>query len=248
MDNLRLGLVQYAPTWCDPAASMDSLVRLLADAPNTDLLVLPEMSFTGFTMEADKAVLPDTVLERLSGIARERKTGIVYGAMEDGRNRAVLLDRSGRRIGSYDKRHLFSLGREHRSYRPGDAPVDWVFEDWRIRPAICYDLRFPYHFWNGAPSYDLILVPACWPDSREHHWKTLITARAIENQAWVAGVNRIGDEPRLSYNGASRVVGPMGNAVLDAESREGIHVVEITRSEVEITRGRYPFLTDRIEP
>jgi predicted amidohydrolase len=248
MNLLRLGLVQYVPTWCDPVSSLESLERLLAHAPATDLLVLPEMSFTGFTMDAQNAVLPSSVLERLSGIALERKTGIVYGAVEDGSNRAVLLDREGRRTGSYDKRHLFSLGSEPLHYRPGAAPADWVFEDWRIRPAICYDLRFPYHFWNGADSYDLILVPACWPSSREPHWKTLLTARAIENQAWVAGVNRLGEEPGLSYSGASRVVSPAGKPVLEAEASEGVHVVEIARSEVATTRNRYPFLADRLDP
>ena len=248
MDLLRLGLVQYAPTWCDPASSLGSLERLLEVAPDTDLLVLPEMSFTGFTMDAEQATLPAAIVARLSEIARQRKTGIVYGAVEDGRNRSILLDREGRRTGSYAKRHLFSLGSEPHHYRPGIALANWLFEDWRIRPAICYDLRFPYHFWNGAGSYDLILVPACWPSSREQHWKTLLTARAIENQAWVAGVNRLGQEPRLSYSGASRTVSPLGNPVLEAESREGVHVVEIDRSEVATTRRRYPFLSDRIEP
>ena len=248
MDLLRLGIVQYSPTWCDPASSLESLERLLVDAPATDLLVLPEMSFTGFTMDPSMATLPSSVLERLSAIARERRTGIVYGAVEDGRNRAVLLDREGRRSGTYDKRHLFSLGGEPRHYRPGGPPSDWIFEDWRIRPAICYDLRFPYHFWTEAGSYDLILVPACWPSSREQHWKTLLTARAIENQAWVAGVNRLGDEPRLSYWGASRVVSPLGIPILETDSREGVHLAQILRSEVVSTRTRYPFLQDRIEP
>lgn len=248
MDTLRLGLVQYAPTWCDPLSSLESFERLLADAPPTDLLALPEMSFTGFTMDAEKATLSASVASRISDIARNRKTGIVYGAVEEGHNRAVLLDREGNRAGSYDKRHLFSLGDEPHHYRPGSAPANWIFEDWRIRPAICYDLRFPYHFWDGARSYDLILVPACWPSSREQHWKTLLAARAIENQAWVAGINRLGEEPRLSYGGASRVVSPQGRILLEADAREGIHVVEIHRSEVATTRGRYPFLTDRTEP
>lgn len=246
MDTLRLGLVQYAPTWCDPVSSMESLRRLLENAPATDLLVLPEMSFTGFTMDAEKATLPAEILAELSCLARERETGIVFGAAEEGRNRAVLLDRQGRRAGSYDKRHLFSLGREPRHYRPGEAPADWSFEDWRIRPAICYDLRFPYHFWDRAESYDLIVVPACWPSSREPHWKALLAARAVENQAWVAGANRVGDEPRLSYGGASRVVSPMGEIVLEAEDREGIHVAEIRRSDVATTRRLYPFLADRL--
>jgi len=247
MDRLRLGLVQYAPVWCDPAASMDKLLALLREAPATDLLVLPEMSFTGFTMDAASAVPPPSVLERLSAIAGTRRTGIVYGAVEEGRNRIVLLDRSGARAGTYDKRHLFSLGDESRHYAPGSGVPDWNFEGWTIRPSICYDLRFPYHFWEGAERCDLALVPACWPGSRERHWKTLLAARAIENQMWVAGVNRIGEEPRLSYNGASMVLDPRGTPVLDAGNAEGIHVVEVDREMVASTRSRYPFLEDRLE-
>jgi len=247
MDRLRLGLVQYAPTWCDPAASLAKVVELLRLAPDTDLLVLPEMSLTGFTMDASKAALPPAILERISAIARDRKTGIVHGTVEDGRNRIVLLDRRGARAGTYDKRHLFSLGDESRHYAPGSDVPDWTFEGWTIRPSVCYDLRFPYHFWKGADRCDLALVPACWPGSRERHWKTLLAARAIENQVWVAGVNRIGAEPRLSYKGASTVLDPKGNPVLEAGDREGIHVVEIDRTAVSEARSRYPFLQDRLE-
>jgi predicted amidohydrolase len=246
MDRLRLGLVQYAPAWCDPAASLERFLELLREAPDTDLLVLPEMSLTGFTMDAAKAVLLPAVRERLSAIARERKTGIVYGSVEEGCNRIVLLDRRGARAGAYDKRHLFSLGDESRHYAPGSDVLDWTFEDWTIRPSICYDLRFPYHFWKGAERCDLALVPACWPGSRERHWKTLLAARAIENQMWVAGANRVGDEPRLSYTGASMVLDPRGTPVLEAGNAEGIHVVEIDRTAVSDARSRYPFLLDRI--
>jgi len=247
MDKLRLGLAQYAPVWCDPAASMDKLLGLLRAAPSTDLVVLPEMSFTGFTMDAAAAVLPGSVHGRLSELARERGTGIVYGSVEEGCNRIVLLDREGARTGTYDKRHLFSLGDESRHYAPGSEVLDWTFEGWTIRPSICYDLRFPYHYWKGAERCDLALVPACWPGSRERHWKTLLAARAIENQMWVAGVNRVGEEPRLAYNGASAVLDPRGTPVLEAGNAEGILVVEIDRAAVSDTRARYPFLRDRIE-
>jgi predicted amidohydrolase len=247
MDRLRLGLVQYAPIWCDPFASLEKLLALLGEAPATDLLVLPEMSFTGFTMDPAVAVLPPSAAERISGIALERRTGIVYGSVEEGCNRIVLLDRQGERAGTYDKRHLFSLSDESRHYRSGGDAVDWAFEGWTIRPSICYDLRFPYHFWKGAERCDLALVPACWPGSRERHWKTLLAARAIENQMWVAGVNRIGEEPRLSYDGASMVLDPRGTPVLEAGKAEGIHVVEMDLAMVASTRSRYPFLEDRIE-
>jgi predicted amidohydrolase len=246
MDVLRLGLVQYDPVWCDPEASLARVVELLETSPPTDLLVLPEMSFTGFTMETDRSTLAEEFRAKVAELARRRETGIVYGGVEDGFNRASLLDREGRRIGTYDKRHLFSLGHEPHHYRPGPPPLDWEFEGWRIRPAICYDLRFPYHFWNGAEDYQLIIVPACWPGSRERHWKTLLAARAIENQSWIAGCNRIGAEPRLTYSGGSSVLDPSGQPVALAEDREEVLVTEIRMDLLESTRSRFRFLSDRL--
>lgn len=246
MDLLRLGVVQYAPAWCDPQASLERVRVLLDTAPPTDLLVLPEMSFTGFTMDTAKSTLTADFREEVAGLARSRSTGIVFGGVEDGFNRTYLLDRGGRRIGTYDKRHLFSLGHEPHHYRPGPPPTDWEFEGWRIRPAICYDLRFPYHFWNGAEDYHLILVPACWPASRERHWRTLLAARSIENQAWLAGCNRVGEEPRLSYSGASCVLDPSGQVVVDGMSTEAVLVAEISQTAVESTRSRFRFLSDRL--
>jgi predicted amidohydrolase len=246
MDILHVGLVQYAPVWCDPKASLDRIRTLLEVAPRTDLLVLPEMGLTGFTMEPERATLSEEIRQALSELARERETGIIYGAVEEGRNRAVLLGRDGNRLGAYDKRHLFSLGGESEHYVPGTETTIWNFGKWRIRPAICYDLRFPYQFWGEASDYDLIVVPACWPGSREANWKALLVARAIENQAWAVGVNRIGEEPKLRYRGASCAVDPLGSTVLDAQDREGIHVVQIEHGKVETARTRFPFLADRL--
>ena len=244
--SLRLGLVQYAPCWCDPSSSLEKVERLLESAPRTDLLVLPEMSFTGFTMDSARATLDPAFRLRIAELARKSGTGIVFCGVEDGFNRAWLVDREGAEQGTYDKRHLFSLGHEPHHYRPGPPPRDWDFEGWKIRPAICYDLRFPYHFWNGAADYHLVLVPACWPSSRERHWKTLLSARAIENQAWVAGCNRIGEEPRLAYSGASRVLDPSGAVVAQAEDREEVLVAEISLDTVDETRSRFRFLADRL--
>lgn len=246
MDTLRLGLVQYDPIWCDPSANRSKIESLLVEAPPTDLLVLPEMSLTGFCMDPARAHLEDVDHAWFAELARTRRTGIVYGCVEQGANRLVLLDRAGERRGAYDKRHLFGLGGEPSAYRPGAVRTDWSFEEWRIRPAICYDLRFGYHFAEGAEEIDLVVLPACWPSSRESHWRALLLARAIENQCFVAGVNRCGEEPQIRYQGASQVVDPNGTTVIDAGSGIGVFVASISRETVQRQRNRFPFLQDRL--
>lgn len=246
MDTLRLGLVQYDPVWCDPIANRSKIEGLLGLAPATDLLVFSEMSLTGFCMDPARTLLDDADHAWFADLARTRGTGVVYGCVEQGANRLVLLDREGNRAGTYDKRHLFGLGGEPSSYRPGAQRVDWRFEEWRIRPAICYDLRFGYHFAEGAEEIDLVVLSACWPASRENHWKTLLRARAIENQCFVAAVNRCGEEPQIRYQGASQVVDPNGAVVRDAGAEIGVFVSAISRESVQRQRIRFPFLQDRL--
>ena len=246
MEILRLGMLQYDPVWCDPVSNRRRIEELLVGLGPIDLLVLPEMSLTGFCMEATRAHLDDAYHAWFAELARSRSMGIVYGCVEQGGNRLVLLDRAGVRAGIYDKRHLFGLGGEPSSYRPGPELVDWVFEEWRIRPSICYDLRFTYHYWQGAEDIDLALVPACWPGSRESHWRSLLAARAIENQYFVAGVNRVGEEPQIRYRGGSMVVDPNGGVVCDGQAQVGVFIAEISRETVQRQRSRFPFLHDRL--
>lgn len=246
MEPLRLAMLQYDPIWCEPTANRARIEELLQGAGPIDLLVLPEMTLTGFCMDASRAHLSDEHHDWFAAMARARNMGVVYGCVEQGCNRLVLLDRSGQRLGSYDKRHLFGLGGEPSSYRPGETSVDWIFGSWRIRPSICYDLRFSYHYWEGAQEIDLALVSACWPAGRESHWRALLAARSIENQYFVAGVNRCGEEPQIRYQGASLLIDPNGVVVCDAKSEIGVFVTEISRETIRRQRDRYPFLPDRL--
>ena len=246
MDTLRLGMFQYDPVWCDAAANQQRIESLLQAAEVTDLLVFPEMTLTGFCMDASRAHLDASQHGWFADLARSRRSGVVYGCVEQGYNRLVLLDRTGTRTGSYDKRHLFGLGGEPSTYRPGAATEAWDFEGWRIRPSVCYDLRFGYHYWENASDIDLALVPACWTASRETHWRSLLVARAIENQFYVAGVNRTGEEPRIQYAGASLLVDPNGGVVRDAGSENGVFATEIFLENIRRQRARFPFLRDRI--
>lgn len=247
MDHLRLGLVQYAPLWCDRESSRSKIESLLGDHPNVDLLVFPEMTLTGFAMDPTATTLASEDHAFFRELAIRHHTGVVYCGVVDGFNRATLLGRDGQKLGIYDKRHLFSLGHEADHYGAGEVCPTWNFETWRIRPAICYDLRFPYHFWKNAEEVDLVLVSACWPGSRETHWRALMLSRAIENQVWVAGVNRIGEEPTLKYHGASMVLEPSGKQVLEAGGAEGLFVATISHEANRLVRHRFPFLKDRRE-
>ncbi|HNY30212.1 MAG TPA: nitrilase-related carbon-nitrogen hydrolase [Fibrobacteria bacterium] len=247
MDHLRLGLVQYSPDWCDRQASRAKIDALLGERPEVDLLVFPEMTLTGFAMDPGATTLGEEDHAFFRDLAIRHRCAVVYCGVVDGFNRATLLGRDGAALGTYDKRHLFSLGHEAEHFAAGDRCPTWNFETWRIRPAICYDLRFPYHFWHGAEEVDLVVVCACWPGSREAHWRSLLLARAIENQVWVAGVNRVGEEPTLKYNGASMVLEPSGKCVLDALDTPGLRVVAISHEANRLVRHRFPFLQDRRE-
>lgn len=247
MDHLRLGVLQYAPEFGDADRNLDTVQRMVESGPATDLLVLPEMSLTGFVMSPPKATLAKRHHAAMGALARNRGSAIVYGGVEDGFNRLFLVDHLGTIRDTYDKRHLFSLGHESETYQAGTRCPVWTLGTWRIRPAICYDLRFPYHFWKDAPDVDLALVSACWPASRESNWRALLLARAIENQVWVAGVNRIGEEPTLRYSGASLVLEPTGKPVLDLQDRHGVEVTVISHEANRLVRSRFPFLKDRLE-
>lgn len=243
---LRLAIVQFDQAFEDKAANRAAIERLLPDPGAQDLVVLPEMTLTGFSMDPSRTTLDPGDLEGFAALARRLRSGIVFCGVEDGRNVAVLLDREGRRVGAYAKRHLFGLGGEPEAYGPGKSREIWTFEGWRILPAICYDLRFSYHFWDGAADLDLVVVPANWPRGRALHWRTLLLARAIENQVFVAGCNRVGTDPKLAYAGDSLVAGPLGQILTEGGDGEGVLRCGITRADLAAARGRFPFLADRV--
>ena len=242
---MRVALVETDTVWEDPAANRARLRELL---PAADVAILPEFAFTGFTM----APWPDPDAETfLVDLARERGQAIVAGYIGEGpRNMAVAVDAAGAVLARYAKLHPFTYADEHLHYRPGDDVP--VFELGGVRAAmlICYDLRFPEVFREAAlRGAELFFVIANWPTPRVEQWRTLLRARAIENQAFVVGVNRVGTDPRFSYTSSSLVAGPQGDVV-----HEGAGVVDVDpelarewRREFpalrDIRTDRYPFLT-----
>ncbi len=233
MQDLKVTVFQSDLVWEDAQKNLENFSRkfdLLDEKP--DLIVLPEMFNTGFAVE------PEDVAETISGPTmqwlREKASEldcVVAGSLiiydnGDFFNRFVWMQPDGF-FHTYDKRHLFRMGGEHNKFTGGDKPIVIPFKGWKIRPLICYDLRFPVwsknNYTNGCHDYDLLIYVANWPASRVDVWKTLLKARAIENQALVIGVNRIGkDGNDLDHCGPSQVINERGEVISQvAENEEG---------------------------
>jgi predicted amidohydrolase len=249
---MRVGLVQHDIVWEareETLAHVEPLVDK-AVADGAELVVLPEMFAVGFTMNTD-AVAEDEggpTSQWLSSQAA--RTGAwVGGSVPEGRprprNTFVLAAPDGATQHRYAKRHPFAYGGETAHYDAGDERVTVDVGALRVSPLICYDLRFADASWPLAPATDVYLYIASWPAPRRHHWRSLLVARAIENQAYVVGVNRVGDGGGLAYAGDSLAVDPMGQVLVDAGSDEAVHVVDIDPARVAQVRADLPFLQDR---
>ncbi|MDZ7643553.1 MAG: amidohydrolase [Woeseiaceae bacterium] len=250
MPNLKVSIVQSALHWHDPERNLAGFTKLIAqENAGTDLIVLPEMFTTGFTMHArDYAERMDG--RTLSWMAREAENSdaALCGSLiieDDGHyyNRFVLMHPDGN-FEHYDKRHCFRLAGEHEHYAPGSRLATMTLNGWRIRPMICYDLRFPV--WSrNHDDYDLLIYTANWPARRHLAWETLIRARAIENLAYVAAVNRIGtDGNDIPYDGGSSVIDFLGNYVVAPSGDAGVSTATLDKSELDAFRDRFPFHLD----
>jgi predicted amidohydrolase len=215
------------------------------------LVILPEMFATGFTMNAD-AVAEDKNGPTdcfLREVAREKGAFIVGGLVRASErqmlNQAVCIAASGRRIARYDKLHLFSPGNESRHYAPGTAVTLFRWEQFKVGLFICYDLRFPEVFRMAVQrGADVLVVIANWPSKRRAHWTTLLRARAIENQAYVIGVNRCGRDPQTDYHGGSVVINPWGETVCEAGPGAELLSADLDLAVIKQIRGDFPVLRD----
>ncbi|MBX3353669.1 MAG: hypothetical protein KF684_12120 [Phycisphaeraceae bacterium] len=229
-------LVQLDIAWEDKDASRARAERLLDGAPVEpgDLVVLPEMCETGFSMNTERTADRDGSSARwLASLATRHRAWVIGGITVDApndraRNRALAIDPDGVIVERYDKIHPFSFGKEAESFEGGTrvARFEWkgAHDDGLVVcPVVCYDLRFPELFRAGrAMGAECFVVIANWPAERAEHWRALLRARAIENQAFVVGVNRAGDDPYLAYAGGSVVFGPRGETLVDAGTDAGV--------------------------
>ena len=251
---MNLAAVQLDIVWEDKPANFSRVRSLLADAPPPpgSLIVLPEMFATGFSMNLNvtrqNGVREDETF--LAALAREHRAfvlgGVVSrGSWEKGRNEAVAFSPAGELVARYTKIHPFSLGGEAEGHEAGREVVTFDCAGFTAAPFVCYDLRFPEIFRAAAKwGANLFIVIALWPAKRQQHWLTLLQARAIENQAYVIGVNRVGTEPQFTYSGRSVVVDPHGVILADAGEQERVLRASVELETVTAWRRDFPALRD----
>ena len=236
----RIAIVQRDICWQDIDANRRALEPMLEDV-KADVVVLSEMFQTGFVTEPESIADDGRTLDWMRGMAAKHDCALVGSVVvkegEHYYNRLYFVKPSGE-VEWYDKHHLFSVGGEDERFTAGDRRVVVAWRGVRYLLEICYDLRFPV--WSRQRGdYDAIIYSALWPKPRRAVWRTLLQARAIENQAWVVGVNRVGSEPELEYVGDSMVVDHMGRIMADAEDRECVEVVEFESEDIERFRERF---------
>jgi predicted amidohydrolase len=251
---MKVYAVQLDSLWEAPETNMETVERLLAAIPLApgSLIVLPEMFSTGFSLDLAKTVQgmareTDEFIRRIAMRHRCTVLGGVVSAGRDGRglNEAVAFGPTGRLFDRYVKQRPFSGAGEDAVHEAGKDTVVFPVGAFKAAPLICYDLRFPELFRAAVRrGADLFVVIAAWPVARVEHWLTLLRARAIENQAFVVGVNRCGNEPRFVYPGRSVVVNPQGVIIADAGELETVLVADIEQAEVQAWRDEFPALRD----
>lgn len=249
--DLTLTMLQTELHWEKPGANLRMLTeKINALGASTDLIVLPEMFTTGFTMEAESLAEPmeGRTLDYMRSWSETTRAVVCgsYIVKEDGHyyNRLLWVEPSGR-YQYYDKRHLFTLAGEHHTYTAGRTRLMTHLKGWKICPLVCYDLRFPV--WSrNTEEYDLLVYIANFPARRAHAWNSLLVARAIENQSFTIGLNRVGtDGNDIYYSGDSSVIDYAGRVMYRCAHCEDIFTVTLSYQQQQAFRQRYAFLADR---
>lgn len=251
---MKIGIVQMDIEWEDIYRNMNKIEEFAKEAAenNIELLMFPEMSLTGFTMDITKHTFSEEEIVNWVGrtaVIYNINIGIGFGvsANQKGFNKYIIVSNEGKVLCNYNKIHPFSYGGEDKVYSRGIDIVECKINDINITPFICYDLRFPEIFQIASKTSELICVAANWPKEREEHWITLLKARAIENQCYIAGINRTGYGGGLYYNGCSMIVDPEGNILNDLNSKEEIITAEIDSDKVSKIRKSFSLKKDRRE-
>jgi omega-amidase len=256
MDNLEILALQVDLVWENPAANRARIEHYLqGQGTKADLVVLPEMFTTGFSMEAER------LAETMDGpsVAWMKQMASDFQAVMVGSliieeekqyfNRLFWVEPSGA-VRFYDKRHLFAMGKEDRTYTQGQTQPVFDWHGWKVLPQICYDLRFPVWSRNavsetGEWRYHLALYVANWPEKRGHHWQALLKARAVENQAYIVGVNRVGEDAMgMRYSGGSMIVHPHGEVLASATGGEAVLKHTLKKEDLALNHRAFPFWKD----
>jgi predicted amidohydrolase len=259
MSLLSITTLQADLVWEDKAANLRLFESKLEQLPkDAEIVVLPEMFTTGFSMNAAALAedMEGETIDWMRDMAANYRivlTGSMIAKVGDAYfNRLIWMLPNGQ-FGYYDKRHLFSLGNEHEHYQPGIKRLIASVKGWKINVQICYDLRFPV--WARQqidrttemlqPEYDVLIYVANWPEKRSHAWKTLLCARAIENQCYVVGVNRVGkDGNNVYHSGNSLVIDPLGEVLYHVADEEDMATLQLQKEHLDEVRARLPFWKD----
>lgn len=248
---MKVAIIQSPLSWENPIVNRNYFEeKINAITEKVDLIVLPEMFTTGFTMN------PSAVAETMQGetilwmqsLAKAKKVAVTGSLIikenNNFYNRLVFVFPSGE-IQFYDKKHLFTLAGEDKVYTYGKEKLIVEYLGWKICPLVCYDLRFPV-FARNIEDYDVLIYVANWPKPRVNAWDILLKARSVENMCYTIGVNRIGDDQNnLEYTGHSQAVDFLGNYVLEPQETEDVFIVELNKGKLLETRKKLGFLNDR---
>ncbi len=248
MENLKITIIQPDIIWENPQANLEKYSKWIEDIEVTDIIILPEMFTTGFSMQPEKLKEPmnGISVNWMKKVANEKNAAVVGSLIIEENNqifnRAFWVFPDGK-IEYYDKHHLYTMGKEHLHYSVGNDKLIVDYKGWRFCPLICYDLRFPV--WSrNQENYDVLIYMANWPSPRHHVWKNLLVARAIENQSYCFGANRVGtDGSGLKYSGDSAMISPKGFSTFLGE-KEKVQTFEISYSELHNFRKSFPLLGD----
>lgn len=258
MQDLKVALLQFDQIWEDKEANYDEIKTLLAQKKDFNLLLLPEMFHTGFTMNHEhlaEDMEKSEGINFLKALSAQYQTAIyttiIIKSNHNVYNRGVLIQKN--KVDLYDKRKCFGLGGETEFYTSGKKEMIVTLLEWKLNLQICYDLRFPELSRNrlgkdGSPVYDVLLYVANWPQKRINHWIKLLQARAIENQCYVVACNRIGNDGNgLEYNGKSLIIDANGE-IIGNESNDGVGELvcaSLSYKKLEDLRKKLPFLQDQ---
>ncbi|HAZ75393.1 MAG TPA: amidohydrolase [Enterobacteriaceae bacterium] len=247
----KITLLQQPLVWMDGPANLRHFDRQLETIIGRDVIVLPEMFTTGFAMQAAQQSLPQSEVIAWMQAKAQQTNALVAGsaALQSERgpvNRFLLVEPEGK-VHSYDKRHLFRMAGEHEHYSPGERQAVFAVKGWRVRPLICYDLRFPVWSRDGEGT-DLLLYTANWPGARRMHWNRLLPARAIENLCYVAAVNRVGTDGKgFAYTGDSQLLDFQGETLLCAGEADGVFHASLDAQALQAYRSKFPAHLDADE-
>ncbi len=250
MSELKITTVQTDLAWEDKQTNLNNISFLLKEhISETDLIILPEMFSTGFSMNAE--ILAEQMDgETINWMKHQAKKfnsaicgSIIINENENYYNRLIWISSTDELL-FYDKKHLFSMGNEQKTYTAGTIPIICKIRDWNIKPLICYDLRFPAWCRSNEENHLTIFI-ANWPEQRISHWNYLLKSRAIENQCFVIGVNRIGlDDSKNNHTGQTQVLNPYGETIYQAPNNTSVYTEIIYMNDLIKIRRQYPFLKD----